>query len=140
MLSWGWILGITLACAQLASLPLLSIFSPLASVREAARVPSVIGAALQLINGVVFIGEGVMQGCGGFFPLALGNIVATLGMIASLQILARPDTLGLAGVWFSFTIFNSIRLAAAMLYYNRNGPLAPRNLDAADRELRETSS
>ena len=37
-------------------------FSPVASIREAARAPAAIGAALQLLNGVTFVAEGIMQG------------------------------------------------------------------------------
>jgi putative MATE family efflux protein len=56
MLSWGVVLGVALSLVQLLALPLLKLFSPLPNVQEAARLPSVIGAGLQLINGVVFIG------------------------------------------------------------------------------------
>jgi hypothetical protein len=56
LLLWGVILGVVLGSLQLLCLPLLSVFSPLAEVQQAARLPSVIGAFLQLLNGVVFIG------------------------------------------------------------------------------------
>ena len=59
-LAWGAVLGAALGAAQLAALPMLHLFAPSAEVRAAAVVPSVIGAFLQLINGVTFIGEGVM--------------------------------------------------------------------------------
>ena len=38
-----------------------------------------------------------MQGTGSFLPLAVGNIVATVGMITSLKLLATPETFGLTG-------------------------------------------
>lgn len=140
VLTWGFLGGVALGCLQLAALPMLSVFSPLESVQQAARVPSFIGAALQIINGAVFIGcvadlhitrrqprtvklgpksqpsklqsptqqfqpenqtpthrEGIMQGTGSFLPLAVGNIVATVGMITSLKLLATPETFGLTG-------------------------------------------
>jgi len=62
MLLWGAGLGVALCAAQLACLPLLNSFSPLPEVQKAARLPSIIGAILQTINGVVFIGEGIQQG------------------------------------------------------------------------------
>lgn len=77
-----------------------------------------------------------MQGTGSFLPLAIGNIVATAGMITSLKLLATPETFGLTGVWLSFTIFNSIRFAAVALFYQRNGPLAPRNILKAEKAER----
>jgi len=131
LLAWGLVLGFALGAAQLASLPLLGTFSPLPEVHAAARTPSIIGALLQSINGLVFIGEGVMQGTGSFLPLAASNAVATLGMLASLRYLARPVSQGgfaLNGVWLSFFTFNAIRLAFVALFYFRTGPLAPRNL------------
>eukprot|EP01037_Dinobryon_pediforme_P028558 gene28558-31888_t len=61
LLRWGAVLGVVLGSLQLLCLPLLNVFSPLKEVQQAARLPSIIGAALQLINGVVFIGEGIQQ-------------------------------------------------------------------------------
>ena len=54
---WGVVLGCFLGRIQLSSLPLLSVFSPLKEVQEQARGPAIIGAVLQIINGVVFIGK-----------------------------------------------------------------------------------
>ena len=65
MLLWGLVLGGILGLLQIACLPLLNTFSPLPDVQSAAKLPSVIGACLQLMNGVVFIGEGI----NGFFLL-----------------------------------------------------------------------
>ena len=42
---------------------IFQVFSPLPEVQEAARLPSIIGAVLQIINGVVFIGEGAFVSC-----------------------------------------------------------------------------
>mgnify|MGYP003685618467 CR=1 FL=1 len=62
LMTWGLIFGAALGCAQLLALPLLSVFSPLVEVQRAAVVPSMIGAVLQLLNGITFVGEGVMVG------------------------------------------------------------------------------
>ena len=125
---WGLVLGILMGGVQIAALPLLSVFSPLEDVQKAARVPSIIAAMLQSINGLVFIGEGIMQGTGSFFALALSNILASAGLIATLQVLGRPEMMGLNGVWVAFTVFNIMRLAGVMWYYLKSGPLAPSNL------------
>ena len=50
MLLWGALLGAALCATQLVCLPLLSSFSPIKEVQRAARLPSIIGALLQLIN------------------------------------------------------------------------------------------
>ena len=48
---WGAILGGVLGAMQLAAIPMLGIFTPLPEVQRAARVPSILGAVLQLLNG-----------------------------------------------------------------------------------------
>ena len=85
MLGWGLCAGVALAILQLAALPLLNVFSPVASIREAARAPAAIGAALQLLNGVTFVAEGIMQGHQAFFPLARNAAVAAGGLVLSLR-------------------------------------------------------
>ena len=124
LLRWGVVLGVALSLCQLSALPLLKVFSPLPAVQEAARLPSMIGAALQIINGVVFIGEGIQQGTGGFSSLAVATVVASLGMLASLRLMGNS----LAGVWASFAAFNLIRLVGVLRYHFFTGPLAPRNV------------
>lgn len=57
LLTWGVLMGGVLGGLQIACLPLLNVFSPLPEVQAAARLPSIIGAALQLLNGLVFIGN-----------------------------------------------------------------------------------
>jgi len=134
LLAWGLLTGVALGFAQLAFLPLLPLFSPLPEVQKAAVMPSIIGAALQTINGLVFIGEGIMQGTGSFRFLAGSTLVATAGMLLSLDALAKPVAaggLGLNGVWACFFVFNVIRLAAVALFHLKVGPLAVRNLGRA---------
>jgi putative MATE family efflux protein len=110
MLSWGMLLGALLSVLQLAALPLLGVFTPLKGVQEAARIPSMIGAALQLINGVVFIGEGIQTGNQAFTSLAGTTAIATIGMLTSLKLFGSS----LIGVWGSFAVFNGIRLMGVL--------------------------
>jgi Na+-driven multidrug efflux pump len=84
-MGWGLVLGSLLGGAQLLVLPFLSVFSPLPAVQQAARMPSIIASFLQIINGAVFIGEGVMQGCGDFLTLAASNVAAALAMLVALK-------------------------------------------------------
>ncbi|NDE34531.1 MAG: hypothetical protein EB012_06730 [Gammaproteobacteria bacterium] len=111
LLTWGALLGVVLGGVQLLCLPLLKGFSPLPEVQEAARLPSIIGAMLQVINGVVFIGEGIQQGNQAFTSLAACTAVATVGMLTSLRLFGTS----LAGVWGSFAVFNGIRLLGVLM-------------------------
>lgn len=124
LLLWGALLGVALGFVQLLSLPLLKVFSPLEDIQKAARLPSMIGAALQLINGVVFIGEGIQQGNQHFVSLAVVTAIATTGMLTSLKFFGNT----LAGVWGSFAVFNLIRLIGVLRHHLISGPLSPRNI------------
>ena len=62
LMSWGFILGIILGSLQLVLLPMLQKSSPLEEVRQAAVIPSILASVYQIMNGLVFIGEGVMVG------------------------------------------------------------------------------
>ena len=118
MLGWGLAAGLLLAGCQLLALPLLNVFTP-----------AVIGSLLQLINGVTFVAEGVMQGHQAFFPLALNAFVASAGLVASLNLFGHT----LPGVWCGFGVFNSIRFLGAMRHHLVTGPLGSRHIDQAPR-------
>jgi len=75
-------------------------------------MPSLLGAALQLVNGVVFVGEGIMVGTSSFGQLAAGQVVATVALLAALHV--APPTL--TSVWASFYVFNGVRLANVVRY------------------------
>lgn len=62
LMSWGFVLGIILGALQLVLLPALQKSSPLEEVRQAAVIPSILASVYQIMNGLVFIGEGVMVG------------------------------------------------------------------------------
>lgn len=122
MIAWGALMGAVLGGLQVLGLPLLGLFTPLPDVQRAARVPSLIGAALQLINGVVFVGEGVMVAAGAFGRLASGQVLATALFLLSLRF--APTSL--VGVWMSFWVFNSVRLANFCHYFwASDSPLMP---------------
>ena len=122
VLAWGGLMGGLLGVLQLLGLPLLSLFTPLPEVRRAARIPSIIGAALQCINGVVFVGEGVMVASGAFGRLAGGQVAATALFLLSLKL--APATL--VGVWWSFWVFNSVRLFNFInFFWFAKSPLMP---------------
>lgn len=124
MLRWGVVLGFILACVQLSCLPLLKVFSPLPAVQEAAKWPSIIGAVLQMMNGVVFIGEGVQQGNEHFTSLAIATGIATIGMLGSLHLIGNT----LPGVWLGFATFNGIRLLGVLRHHFISGPFSRENI------------
>lgn len=95
LMSWGFILGGILGALQLLLLPVLQKSSPLEEVRQAAVMPSILASCYQLMNGLVFIGEGIMVGCGNFLQLSISTVVATIGALISLNTL--PNIYGLTG-------------------------------------------
>ena len=130
LMRWGLVLGTILGSLQILLLPAIRKATPLQEVRDAATAPAVIGSLLQIINGLVFIGEGVMVGTGSFFQLSLGTVVATAGCLMALNFF--PPRVGLTGVWIGFAVFNFLRLFFVWLHQARNGPLARRNIDKAN--------
>jgi Na+-driven multidrug efflux pump len=110
MMSWGLILGVCLGAAQIMVLPWIQKATlTMQDVRDAARAPAILASVLQSINGIVFIGEGVISGCGNFMQLAISTIVATVGCVVALGIF--PKQYGVTGgVWMSFGVFNILRL------------------------------
>jgi len=131
LLLWGLVVGLALAVLQAGAIPFLGIFSSLSEVQEAAVMPCLIGALLQPLNGVVFVGEGLMQGHQAFLRLAAGMFVSTGAMLIALQLYGGT----LAGVWFCFTVFNTSRLFFGLRHHFFDGPLAPRNIDATVAKL-----
>jgi putative MATE family efflux protein len=58
LMSWGFVLGCALGSLQILLLPVIRKATPLQEVRDAAKIPAIIASVLQVINGLVFIGEG----------------------------------------------------------------------------------
>jgi Na+-driven multidrug efflux pump len=111
---------------QIALLPAIQRSTPIQEVRDAAFLPSILASVFQIMNGLVFIGEGIMVGSGSFFQLSLNTVVATAGCLWALR--TFPPIYGLTGVWMAFGVFNVLRLAGVWLHQSYNGPLSPRNM------------
>ena len=122
LMSWGMILGAALGALQIVLLPFILKSTPLQEVRDAARLPAYMASALQIINGAVFIGEGVMVGTGSFLFLSLSTALASVGCVTALYLLT--PRFGLAGIWMGFAVFNSVRLVCVWLHQHILGPLA----------------
>jgi MATE family multidrug resistance protein len=128
MMSWGLILGGVLGGLQIAALPVIMKTTPMMEVRTAAHAPAMLASVLQLINGLVFIGEGVMSGCGDFMFLAISTLIATGGCLGALSVF--PQKYGVTGVWMGFGVFNILRLAGVSIHQFAWSKIAPRNLNA----------
>ena len=124
LLVWGFAVGVVLAVLQAGALPFLGVFSS-SQVQEQAKMPCIIGRVLQPLNGVVFVGEGLMQGHQAFLRLAAGMFVSTGAMLIALNLYGASPR-----VWFCFTVFNTFRLFFGVRHHFFDGPLAPRNIDA----------
>mmetsp|Transcript_12318 Transcript_12318/g.27616 ORF Transcript_12318/g.27616 Transcript_12318/m.27616 type:complete len:545 (-) Transcript_12318:5-1639(-) len=123
LLLWGLIVGLGIGALQLLSLPLLSVFSPLKDVQEAARTPAIIGAFLQVVNCVIWTGEGIQQGNEEFLGIALATSMGTAAMLLALQKYGNS----LAGVWGSFSLLAFFRLLGTLKSHFITGPFAKRN-------------
>lgn len=121
MLLWGAAMGSALGLGLLALLPFASLLSPLPEVQHAARPLAIFAALLQPLVGVVFAGEGVMQGLNCFGAIALLTAAGSTSMVLALRLLAPW---GLSGVWASFFVFNIVRLLGVLRHHSASGPLA----------------
>ena len=159
----GLILGTLLGGLQVLVLPWIQKATPMEDVRAAARAPAILASILQVINGLVFIGEGVMSGCGDFMFLAMSTIVATVGCVAALNVF--PQEHGVLGVWMGFAVvsildtvcacccylilahfvvspiycivflqFNLLRLSGVAIHQFYTSPIAPRKLQASKKK------
>ena len=130
IMSWGLLAGIFLGAAQVAALPFIFKATPMENVRSAARTPAIVASVLQAINGLVFVGEGVMTGCQNFLQLALSTCVATAGCLWALKVF--PARFGLTGVWMGFGVFNLLRLAGVWIHQFRTSPITPEKVREAE--------
>mmetsp|Transcript_3816 Transcript_3816/g.4363 ORF Transcript_3816/g.4363 Transcript_3816/m.4363 type:complete len:562 (+) Transcript_3816:173-1858(+) len=119
---WGSIVGIILGIAQMAALPfLVPLFTTLPEVREAIKVPALISAFIQFVNGPLFVGEGVMVGTGKFKALSSCTIIGASVMIASIL---SPLGKTLNGVLISLAAFNFIQAFTMVWHHLKLGPFS----------------
>lgn len=63
------------------------MFTPLVEVQQAAQLPFVIASLSQIMNGVTFVGEGIMQGHRAFLNLAINTVIGAAVMLVALRFL-----------------------------------------------------
>lgn len=120
LLTWGLLIGCLLAVLQLLALPLIRHFTPLPDVQSAAVMPSAIGALLQLLNCFAWTGEGIQQGTGSFFSIALATTSGTLAMLVSLRLAGDS----LPRIWLSFVLLAAMRIVGVLRHHLYSGPFA----------------
>ncbi len=108
-LLWGLGTGIVL----LVSFAALAPFLPYAFTSEAAVIAAVLSvfpfvAALQPLNALVFVGDGIFMGAEAFPYLARTMLISAAGACLVL-LLVIPLSLGLVGVWWGITTLMALR-------------------------------
>jgi len=127
MLIWGGCFGFAMGLFQLLCLPFVKKLSPLASVQEAAFWPTIIGSFLQLLSGIVFVGEGIQQGHQCFKSLALTTFIGTGLMMLSLEKFGK----NIVGIWGSFMVMLLCRLIGTLHHHFYMGPFSKKNIKLA---------
>ncbi|CAJ1342751.1 unnamed protein product [Effrenium voratum] len=94
---WGCGLGLVLSLLQLLALPLVSLMAPIKEVQQAARTPAILAAFLQLLNGAVFAGEGMLLGLRAFPVLAASSLFGCGLMVTSLYLAGDRALIGDSG-------------------------------------------
>ena len=124
LIGWSTAIAASMALVQAVAAPWLApLFSTLPEVRAAVRGPALASALVQLTNGPLFAGEGIMMGVGAFGPLAILTAVGVAVMVGGLTLSARFG-LGVSSVWFSLLGFHLVQLFGTMFFHLRLGPLA----------------
>lgn len=118
---WGALIGILQACFQLIAMPkILPVFSTLPEVIEAAKFPSRALAVVQVLDGIMFAGEGTMIGLGKIRDLAIFTCIGVGAMLASL---ASPLGQKVEGIILSIAAFHLFQAIAVVFHHLRIGPL-----------------
>jgi Na+-driven multidrug efflux pump len=111
-IAMGLAVGSLLAAAITLASPYLGILTPgEPAVAEDAR--SVIGtvAGMQVVNGIVFVGDGILQGMGMFEYEAKVMAAAAVGGTAAAAALVGGGTDELKAVWGGIAVMQGIRAA-----------------------------
>lgn len=119
VLAWGALAGAIIGVLLLGLTPLVGRMSPAADVSAAALPVAAFAAFLQPAAGVIFAGEGVMQGQGCFGAISAITAVASIALLGALQL-----STGLRGVWMALVVFNAVRLVGVGSHCFVWGPLA----------------
>ena len=106
MLEWGVIVGIGFGVVLAAATPwLVTVFSDDAGVQDLAEQLLWIVAALQPLNAIVFVLDGVLIGAGDQRFLAGAMIVATFGVYAPAAAIVALSDGGVVALWVALSLW-----------------------------------
>jgi putative MATE family efflux protein len=126
LIGWSTCIAAVMAAAQALAIPfVVPLFSTLPEVRSAVAKPAMVSALVQLTNGPLFAGEGILMGVGGFGFLAGLTSLGVAVMVSGLTLSSRLG-LGVSSVWYSLLAFHAVQLTGVLLHHLRIGPLARR--------------
>ena len=118
MIEWGVVVGVVfgvlLALLRPAIVPL---FSPDPDVQALALQVLVIVAAMQPLNAVVFVLDGILIGAGDVTYLAVAMLVATLGVFAPAAVAVLVLDGGLLWLWGALTLWMGARFIGMAIRY-----------------------
>ena len=124
LIGWSTCIAAVMALGQALTIPyLVPLFSTLPEVRSAVAKPAMVSALVQLTNGPLFAGEGILMGVGGFGFLAGLTSLGVAVMVGGLTISSRLG-LGVSSVWYSLLAFHVVQLLGVMIHHLKLGPLA----------------
>lgn len=127
VLLWGGIFGLLMGLLQLLGLPFVKKLSPLPNVQQAAFWPTIIGAFLQFLSGIVFVAEGIQQGHQSFVALAISTFLSTGALLVSLELFGK----NIIGIWLSFLVMLTGRLIGTLYHHYFRGPFSFKRIKIA---------
>ncbi len=118
MLEWGALVGVGFGVVLAAVTPsLVTVFSDDAGVQDLAMQLLWIVAALQPLNAIVFVLDGVLIGAGDQRFLALAMIVATFGVYAPAAAIATIADGGIVALWCALVLWFMARAVGLSARY-----------------------
>ena len=118
---WGTVTGLVLGVAQMVALPILvPLFSTLPEVQDAVKMPALISAFIQFMNGPGFAGEGILLGLGKYNTLSIITLMGASLMVGGLY---SPLGKSLNGILLSMGSFSACSTISMLYHYLKVGPL-----------------
>lgn len=120
---WGTLLGLIMGTIQYISMPfIIPLFTSIPEVTNIIYTPAMIGSLINIVNGPVFAGEGIMLGMRNYrdllFITSIGISIMVIGL--SSPILGQKS---LNGIMISFLAFCTFQAIAVVIHYLKFSPL-----------------
>ena len=122
MIEWGVGIGFVFAVLLVVLRPVIvPLFTPDADVQDLALQVLLIVAAMQPLNAVVFVLDGILIGAGDVTYLAVAMLVATLGVFAPAAVAVLVLDGGLLWLWAALTLWMGARCVGMATRYAGSG-------------------